>query len=228
MQNGQTENKFNIYDLLHSTGSIHQANGLKSFHVSKKEIIFHAGRKSNGLFVIQEGAVKLVNYSSDGEEKVIDIVKKGEMIGDDSLYLGVSHAATAQAIVDSVIIFIPEKIFDDLLKKSVGFSRHMLATMAFRIHNLIIDIESSYFKSGHQRVADLILSLLPNNQKNKPDVHIELPAKKIDIASKLNLAPQHLSRIFQDFRKRGLISIDGSTVHIPSPDRLRNGDMRFI
>ena len=48
-----------------------------------------------------------------------------------------------------------------------------------------------------------------------------LPVSKAIVASRLNLTPEHFSRILHDLQTLGLISVDGRDVHIVDVVRLR-------
>jgi len=51
---------------------------------------------------------------------------------------------------------------------------------------------------------------------------VALPAAKKTVASRLNLSPEHLSRILGQLSAAGLIRVRGRTVEIPDTARLRD------
>jgi CRP-like cAMP-binding protein len=50
---------------------------------------------------------------------------------------------------------------------------------------------------------------------------VMLPTSKAIVASRLNLTPEHFSRILRELADRGLISIDGREVKILDVSKLR-------
>lgn len=219
--------QFELFDQVFSLKSACPHEELKRLRIARNETIFFSGEPPSGMYVVVEGVVKISKISADGQEKVIDILKRGDSLGEASLFLGIPCNVTAQAVVDSVVLYLPEKVVSGLIKDSPALVRRLLGLMSRRIHCLILDIESLNFKGGHERVADFILAQLPASAENAEDMAIRLPLKKIDLASRLDLTPQHFSRILQDLRKKGLIAVDGQVVHVPSVERLRNGRMKF-
>lgn len=219
--------QFDLFDQVFSlkSGSPHEE--LKRQRIARNETIFFSGELPSGMYVVVEGAVKISKISADGQEKVIDILKSGDSLGEAAMFLGIPCNVTAQAVVDSVVLHLPEKVVSGLIENSPALVRKLLGLMSRRIHCLMLDIESSNFKHGHERVADFILAQLPTAAGSGEDMAIRLPLKKIDLASRLDLTPQHFSRILQDLRKKGLIAVDGQIVRVPSVERLRNGRMRF-
>lgn len=219
--------QFDLFDQVFSLKSGYPHEELKRLRIARNETIFFSGEQPSGMYVVVEGAVKISKISADGQEKVIDILKRGDSLGEASMFLGIPCNVTAQAVVDSVVLHLPEKVVSGLIEDSPALVRKLLGLMSRRIHCLMLDIESSNFKQGHERVADFILAQLPAAAGSGEDMAIRLPLKKIDLASRLDLTPQHFSRILQDLRKKGLIAVDGQVVRVPSVERLRNGRMRF-
>jgi CRP-like cAMP-binding protein len=52
-------------------------------------------------------------------------------------------------------------------------------------------------------------------------VSVNLSAGKSVIASRLNMTPEHFSRILHDLAAAGTIEVEGRTIRIPSVERLR-------
>ena len=57
-------------------------------------------------------------------------------------------------------------------------------------------------------------------QANDPYV-VTLPTSKAVVASRLNLTPEHFSRILHELSEKGLISVDGRAVKILDVAKLR-------
>jgi CRP-like cAMP-binding protein len=52
---------------------------------------------------------------------------------------------------------------------------------------------------------------------------VHLSAGKSVIASRLNMTPEHFSRILHELGHAGVIEIEGRTVRIPDLEKLRQG-----
>ena len=75
-------------------------------------------------------------------------------------------------------------------------ARRMLAGLSMRLHSLIADVESYSLRSSAQRVIGYLLQQAPDDEQGPTE--ITLPTSKQVIASRLNLTPETLSRIFHD------------------------------
>ena len=97
----------------------------------------------------------------------------------------------------------------------------MLAGLALRLHGLIRDVESYSLRSSTQRVIGFLLQRSGHGDDETGDVEIDLPTSKQVIASRLNLTPETLSRIFHDLAAAKLISVHGKHVTVHGVKKLR-------
>lgn len=85
------------------------------------------------------------------------------------------------------------------------------------MHGLICDLESVALQSGTQRVIGYLLQEEGIGQ----GAQLTLPVSKAVVASRLNLTPEHFSRILADLSAHGLIGVQGRNVTIVDIDGLR-------
>jgi CRP-like cAMP-binding protein len=97
----------------------------------------------------------------------------------------------------------------------------MLAGLSIRLHGLINDVEAYSLRSCTQRVIGYLLQHDCDNPDNCKDIHVNLPASKTVIASRLNISPETFSRVLHDLSAAGLILVKGKDVAILDMDKLR-------
>jgi CRP-like cAMP-binding protein len=107
------------------------------------------------------------------------------------------------------------------LSRDPGFARRMLAGLARRVHGLVRDVEAYSLRSGQERVIGYLLADAADVSVNGKPVEVHLTPGKSVIASRLNMTPEHFSRILHDLAAAGLISVNGRSVRIPDLERLR-------
>ena len=90
-----------------------------------------------------------------------------------------------------------------------------------RLHGLIRDVESYSLRSSTQRVIGFLLQRTGQDDEAGRDVEIDLPTSKQVIASRLNLTPETLSRIFHDLTAAKLITVHGKHVTVHDVKLLR-------
>jgi CRP-like cAMP-binding protein len=98
----------------------------------------------------------------------------------------------------------------------------MIAGLAQRLHGLVRDVEAYSLRSGQDRFIGYLLAELPEGAASGP-AEVRLTPGKSVLASRLNMTPEHFSRILHDLAAQGLIEVNGRSIRVPDVARLRGG-----
>jgi len=191
-------------------------------HVEKGQTVCHTGDPCTGFHVVVYGQVKLGFTSPQGVEKVVEIVRPGQSFGEALMFLDAPYIVFAQALADSMLLHVAKQAVLDELARDAGFARRMLSGLSQRLHGLVRDVEAYTLRSSHERVIGYLLAEAPEDA-NGGSAEVHLTAGKSVIASRLNMTPEHFSRILHELGNDGAIEIRGRTVRIPDIARLRGG-----
>jgi len=99
-----------------------------------------------------------------------------------------------------------------------------ISGLSRRLHSLVSDVEAYALRSGAQRVIGYLLRDIRMQAAPANAGEVRVPVGKGVIASRLNLTPQHFSRILHDLAAQGLIEVEGRKVRILDLERLRAFD----
>lgn len=190
---------------------------------AKGQTIFQRGDPVDGLYVLSEGQVHLVLSHVGRQEKILRLVKPGEIFGDVALFMDSPRVLSAIAAFPSVVRFISGEEVFRTIQEDKQVARSFLALLSRQIHRLVTDMEFMGVGSGMVRLAQFLL----NEAQSQKLIFqgcmsgMVMPAAKRDIASLLNLSKEHFSRMLADLVSRGLITMSGRYVGIPDEVRLR-------
>jgi CRP/FNR family transcriptional regulator, dissimilatory nitrate respiration regulator len=187
----------------------------------KGEMLFQKGDTAHGFYLVVYGQVKLAFPSSNGNEKVVEIIGTQQSFGEAVMLAQRPYPVFAQAIEDSLLVHVARDAVFDLLETDTTFARRMLVGLAMNNHSLVHDIESYTLRSSTQRVIGYLLEHCPSGSNCESCVDIILPTSKQITASRLNLTPETLSRILHDLAEAGLIEMQGKRISISNLRRLR-------
>jgi CRP-like cAMP-binding protein len=193
--------------------------------LAKGEMLFQKGDLPKGFFIVVFGQMKLAFPSSQGNEKVVEIVGPRQSFGEAVVFMERPYPVFAEALTDTLLLHITKEAVFKLLETDVSFARAMLAGMAMKLHSLISDVESYSLRSSAQRVIGYLLQHCPNEGDCTGRIELTLPTSKQVIASRLNLTPETLSRIFHDLAGTGLIEVHGRQIVIPDVAKLSQHDL---
>ncbi|MCX8087115.1 MAG: Crp/Fnr family transcriptional regulator [Rhodocyclaceae bacterium] len=194
--------------------------------LAKGEMLFQKGDPCRGFYVIVFGQLKLAFPSASGHEKVVDILGPKQSFGEAVMFMDRPYPVFAEALADSLLLHVAKDAVYEQLAIDPSFARRMLAGLSMRLHSLLQDVESYSLRSSAQRVIGYLLQHCPNERHGQCEgaVTITLPTSKQIIASRLNLTPETLSRIFHDLAEAKLIAVHGKEIEIPDLKRLREYD----
>ncbi len=194
--------------------------------LSKGAMLFQKGDPAKGFFVVVFGQVKLAFPSAQGNEKVVQIVGPRQSFGEAIMFLDLPCPVFAEALADSLLLHIGSAPVFELLETDPLFARRMLAGLSMRLHSLVQDVETYSLRSSAQRVVGYLLQHCPQSDAEcEAAIEISLPTSKQVIASRLNLTPETLSRIFHDLAANGLIAVSGKQITINNAKRLQEFDL---
>jgi CRP-like cAMP-binding protein len=185
-------------------------------HAPKGHTLFHRGDPCDGLHLVVYGRVKLAFVSAVGSEKVVEIIGPGHSFGEAVMFMNKPYAVTAQTLEDSFLIHVGKHGILHELDHIPRFALKMLGGLSRRLHSLICDVEAYSTASGTQRVIGYLLKENLNDGEQ-----VTLNASKLVVASRLNLTPEHFSRILHDLSEQKLIEVHGRGITILSVERLR-------
>ncbi|HTH39709.1 MAG TPA: Crp/Fnr family transcriptional regulator [Rhodocyclaceae bacterium] len=176
-----------------------------------------------GFHVVVYGQVKLFLPSVQGNEKVVEIIGPQQSFGEAVMFLGKPYPVSAEALADTLLLHVSRESILGLLETDTSFARRLLAGLSMRLHSLLLDVESYSLRSSTQRVIGFLLQHSDAGEAESAEVlNLTLPTSKQVIASRLNLTPETLSRIFSELTARDLIEVQGRAIRILDVPRLRN------
>ncbi|HRP76065.1 MAG TPA: Crp/Fnr family transcriptional regulator [Rhodocyclaceae bacterium] len=187
--------------------------------LDKGELLFQRGDPPHGFYFVVSGQIKLAVSSAQGNEKVVEIIGPMQTFGEAVMLMDRPYPVFAEALVGTRLLHIGQNVVSELIDNDPGFARKLLAGMAIRLHSMVQDVETYSLRSSTQRVIGYLLQQ-PEQDTADGNSHIELPTSKQVIASRLNLTPETLSRIFHDLSDAGLINVQGKHITLLDPARL--------
>lgn len=198
------------------------AAGTTELHVPRGEIVVNRGDPCVGFHVVIYGQVKLAFLSPQGGEKVVEIIPAGYSFGEALMFMGKPYIVMAQTLADSMLLHVSRKVVFDEIERSADFARRMLAGLSRRLHSLISDVESYSMQSGTERVIGYLLRQDEELAAANSPYVMRLTTSKAVVASRLNVTPEHFSRILHDLSERGLIVVEGREIRIVDSAKLRD------
>jgi CRP/FNR family cyclic AMP-dependent transcriptional regulator len=187
----------------------------------KGAILFVEGQEPRGIFVICNGRVKLSASSAGGKSLILRMVEAGEVIGLPGTISGKPYEATAEAQEPIQANFIPRKPFLEFLRAH--------GEVALRIAEMLSDIYYATYRevrclglsgSVEEKLARFLLDFAAGHASDKGQTRAALTLTHEEIAETIGSSRETVTRLFADFKRRGLVEVRGSTLVITDKARL--------
>jgi CRP-like cAMP-binding protein len=208
-----------LFETLEPAALARLAAGITAVDAPKGTVIVRRGDPCLGFHVVVFGRVKLCLQTQRGDEKVVDLLTRGQSFGESAMFLNRPYRVTSEALVDSKLLHLPRQTVMSEIARDPAFAQHIIDGLSRRLNHLIGDVEAYSLRSGTQRVIAYLLKQLP--EANGETLDITFPAQKGVIASQLNLTQEHFSRILHELIASGFIEVHGRVVRILDAGELR-------
>lgn len=164
----------------------------------KSARIFSQGDEPPGLFVVEDGAVRVFKASPSGREHVLHIAEPGNTFAEAAVMGGFPCPAHAEATVATTCVLLPVPAFPQLLDRDPELPRQLLGGMAAWVHQLVDLLEDVVLRDASGRLARYLLEAAE-------DGVVRQRTLKRHLASHLNLTSETFSRTLTRLGDRGLI-----------------------
>jgi CRP-like cAMP-binding protein len=187
----------------------------------KNEVIFHQGDLGNALYIIAEGAVKIVLSSSEGEEALIATLRPGDFFGELALLDGAPHSATVTALEATETLSLPRPMFQRLLDEDRDVRVALLTGLAAELRRLTGHVEELHFLDLSGRLAMRLVRLARDEHNDSAaEVSLEWPYTQSDLAAMIGGTRQSVNRLLSEFVDEGLLRMEGDRLIIADVDAL--------
>lgn len=178
----------------------------------KNQVIFNEGSHSNGLYCVNKGQIKISKTGVDGREQIIHFAKKGDVMGYRALLSGETFAATATAIDDSTICFIPRSELLSLMERNTGLGMKFMMLLCHKVEELGEQATSLSHRTVRERLAQSLLLLKQSFGLKEDRKTLDVQLSREDLASFVGTATESLIRMLSEFKEDGMVELTGKQI----------------
>jgi CRP-like cAMP-binding protein len=192
----------------------------KVIQLEKSETLFRIDDKAAAFFVLIDGSIKVAIDSPQGVEKVLTIVRPLDLFAEAVMFLEKPcYPVNAIALQPSKVISFDSNLLISMLRNSPDVSLKMLSLLSARLHNHINEIETLTSQNSTSRVLNYLGSLITTKADNKATLLLEISKK--NLASRLSITPETLSRVLHKLMEHNIIELDGKHIVVPDIAKYR-------
>jgi CRP/FNR family transcriptional regulator, cyclic AMP receptor protein len=190
-------------------------------HLVRDELLFAEGDACEGLLIVQSGAVKLLKMADSGREQILAVERAGSTVAELPLFDGGAFPASAVALEDSTLLFLPKREFLDLCRGNSGVAFAVIRTLASRFRYLTSLVEELSLKEVSHRLARFLRDrALASGVRTRRGVEFPLDESNQEIGAEIGTVRDLVSRNLRRFVDRGIIKMERRRVIVLDMDEL--------
>jgi CRP/FNR family transcriptional regulator len=164
----------------------------------KGQALFHQGDQAHGFYLLAEGQVRLIVQDPNGRERVVKVIRPGEVFGEAAIFQKDGYPCDALADSPLTVLFWPKKEISELLRSDGDLALAMIGILAHKLGHFASLIRLS-LKEVLPKVAEYLISW-PHVAEKLTD-----PPKKAVMAKALGVTAESLSRALGRLKRARLI-----------------------
>lgn len=166
--------------------------------LAKGQVLFTEGERSEHLYVLSSGRLKVLVSSPRGDELVLTVLVPGDALGELSVLDGADRSASAVALDDVTLWCVPASAVRELLRRSPAAALAVAEELAARVRQLTGTAADLVFLDLPRRLAKLLVS---------GGAAEAAGLTQSDVAAQLGVARQSLNRALQRLQERGWVEV---------------------
>ncbi len=190
--------------------------------VEAGRLIYSPEERSETLFLLRKGRVRLYRLSPEGKTLTTAIIEPFSLFGEMALIGQGTEEHFAEALEDCELYVLNRRDVQNLLLADPRVARRLLDLVGRRITDTERRLEEFAFKSVPQRLASLLLQLAQGGAEPS-EGSLALPTRYThqQLAEMIGTYRETVTKVLNDFRQRGLIRIERGRILVLDPEALR-------
>jgi|LSQX01.1.fsa_nt_gb CRP-like cAMP-binding protein len=182
---------------------------------ARGEVLFDEGEPGKGLFLIESGSIKIYKVSETGREQILAVLRAGDSVAELPLFDRAPYPASAAALDQATVLFIPLRSFDEVLAENPSIALAIIRALARRMRALVELIADLSLRQVRQRLARFLLEEAGESRK------VRLSLTNEELAARLGTVRDVISRTLSSLQNDGLIQVEGRLIRLSDYDGLR-------
>jgi CRP/FNR family transcriptional regulator len=188
----------------------------------RETALFRKGEPCRGLYVVVEGMVRVYRANREGREQVLHMQGPGKPLAEVPLFDAGPYPATARAMEDSRVLFLPMDQFQSLYRTHPEIADSTIRELGRRLRKMVVLVEKISLKDVPARVAMTLLEYAESAGALHEGGEFALPRTQEELAAELATTRESVARALARLRKVGAIRQEGARVRILALERLES------
>jgi CRP-like cAMP-binding protein len=175
--------------------------------LTQGELLFLAGEKAGGLFVIVSGRIRAYRVNAQGREQTIHTEGPGATLAEVPMFDEGPYPATAVAEEPTSVLFLEKTDICGFMLRNPEVALTALKLMAQRLRGHADLVDALALQQVGQRLARFLLERSRNQgSRTRAGIEVDLALSKEELASRVGSVREVVSRAMSRMERDGLIA----------------------
>ncbi|PCJ27899.1 MAG: Crp/Fnr family transcriptional regulator [Flavobacteriales bacterium] len=188
-------------------------------YFKKGQVIFYEGNHSHGIYCVYKGKVKISKLGDEGKDQIVRFASEGELLGYRSALSNEPYKATATAMEDCYICYIPKEKFKEVLSNK-NFSMEIIQLLTNDLKNSEENLLNISQKAVKERIAETLINLMKRFGLESDGKTLSITLTRREIGDIAGTTTETTIRTLSIFMKEGSIKLNGKNILITNIDKL--------
>lgn len=220
------EGKRNISSDYLNESEINTILDLKTFFESNGDVfkfvtndtIYKEGNNSNYIYLINKGVVKCYKLDEQGKELTTALYKEGDVFGYTSFIQNCPYQETTTVIKDTEVVGVTKNTLKNVLIKNHKVALGLIQCLTDDLTGIKDQLLQMAYSTVNKKTAATIVKFA-EKMNTKPEDPIKIC--RSDLASVAGIATETLIRTMSDFKRQGIIKMEGRNIKIIDIQKLK-------
>lgn len=175
------------------------ASGAQCLQLTHGQALFQEGVAANHYFLVLQGKIEVFRYSLDGEDRVFSVFGAQQLVAIAAMFMAHGrYPMNARCQDDARVIRLAKQPLMDVCLRNATLGLQILRLMGATVYQHVNEVEWLTTSSAPQRLALYLMRLCEQQGSS-----IELPLSQRQLASRLGVRAETLSRLLSDWQAHG-------------------------
>lgn len=171
-----------------------------------KTLLFVEGEPAPGLYIVNQGRIKISRISSAGREQIMTIITPVHYFNIVPVFDGGPCPANAETMSEAQLLLLPSTALRNLIAQHPTLALLLLKECSSYMRNLVNLVDDLALRTVQGRLA----KLLAQSALDSP----QTPLTQTELASQLGTVREMVGRTLRTFDMLGLIKVDRGAIQV--------------
>ncbi|MEM9122544.1 MAG: Crp/Fnr family transcriptional regulator [Pseudomonadota bacterium] len=187
--------------------------------VARNQTVFEKGDAGDAMYAVLAGRVRIVAFSEDGKEVMLNLIETGEVFGEIAALDG--GPRTAHAIADSAteLLSLTRARLADLLREAPDLGLRLMTVLCARLRETSATVETLAFHGLEQRLAHLLLRIADKyGQDTEEGLVLDIKLTQKDVGTLIATSRESVSKQLTRWQEQDILTMKAGRITIKDID----------